>query len=207
MVCHMPIRPATHYASGHARRAALLEAAIEVLAEYGVRGASHRAIAAKAGMPLSTTSYFFASLDELITAALQVVADRVIARTNDQIERFLDSRLSVDEAIDRYVDAELASPAADVVAQFEVYLECARRPALQPIAHELMTSFEQGAEAALQAAGLAHASERAPTLVALLDGFALHRRARPRGTADRTVLRDALRALLRAYQVSDAQAD
>ncbi|MCU1649836.1 MAG: putative transcriptional regulator, partial [Pseudonocardia sp.] len=58
----MAIRPATHRASGQARRAQLLQAAVEVIAEQGVGGASHRAIATRAGMPLSTTSYFFASL-------------------------------------------------------------------------------------------------------------------------------------------------
>ena len=38
----MPIRPATHRASGQARRAALLEAAVEVIAEQGVAGEALR---------------------------------------------------------------------------------------------------------------------------------------------------------------------
>ena len=44
-----------------------------------------------------------------------------------------------------------------------------------------MASIERGAEASLLALGIAHADERAPMVVALLDGLALHRHARPRG--------------------------
>ena len=78
----MPIRPATHRASGQARRAALLEAAVEVIAEQGVAGATHRAVAARAGMPTSTTSYFFSSLDELMAqiASDILCAERVFAQ-------------------------------------------------------------------------------------------------------------------------------
>jgi DNA-binding transcriptional regulator YbjK len=57
----------------------LLDAAVAVVAERGVGGATHRAIAARAGVPLSTTSYFFASLDELIVAALRAFATTSIA--------------------------------------------------------------------------------------------------------------------------------
>ena len=78
----MPIRPATHRASGRARRAALLDAAVEVIAEQGVAGPTHRSIAARAGMSTSTTSYFFSSLDQLIAAALHVVGERIVQRVD-----------------------------------------------------------------------------------------------------------------------------
>ncbi len=200
----MPIRPATHRASGQARRTALLEAAVEVIAEQGVAGATHRSIAARAGMPTSTSCYFFSSLDDLIAAALQVVGDRIVTRVDAVTAQVAGTELGPQEAIDRFVDAVMSEPEVDTVAQFEIYLECARRPRLQATAHQIMASIERGAEASLHALGIAQADERAPVVVALLDGLALHRRARPRGGSfDRQVLADALRDLHRGFVAAD----
>ena len=202
----MSIRPATHRASGRARRAALLDAAVEVIAEQGVAGATHRSIAARAGMSTSTTSYFFSSLDQLIAAALHVVGERIVQRVDAVTAQVAESELSPRESIDRFVDAVMSEPEADTVAQFEIYLECRRRPHLQPTAHRIMASIERGAEASLQALGIADAGERAPMVVAMLDGLALHRHARPRGVSDRQVITEALYALHRGFVETDAEA-
>ena len=188
----MPIRPATHRASGRARRAALLDAAVLVIAEQGVAGATHRSIAARAGMPTSTTSYFFSSLDDLVAAALHMVGDRIVARVDAVTAQVVGAGLSPRESIDRFVDAVLSEPEPDTVAQFEIYLECARRPQLQATAHQIMASIERGAEESLRALGIARPEERAPMVVALLDGLALHRHARPRAASDRRVVTEAL---------------
>ena len=49
-----------------ARRTALLDAAIDVLAEEGARGLTYRAIDAKAEVPAGTASNYFANRDELM---------------------------------------------------------------------------------------------------------------------------------------------
>ncbi|MFI5426371.1 TetR/AcrR family transcriptional regulator [Aeromicrobium sp. UC242_57] len=54
-----------------ARREALLDAAIDLFAEGGSRAITHRAVAARAGLPSATTTYYFESIDELIRAAPQ----------------------------------------------------------------------------------------------------------------------------------------
>ena len=66
----MAADPRTHRASAQRRRAALLDAAAELAAEIGAGAVTHRAVAARAGVPLSTTSYFFGSIDELVTEGL-----------------------------------------------------------------------------------------------------------------------------------------
>ena len=203
----MTIRPATHRASGRARRAALLDAAVEVIAEQGVAGATHRSIAARAGMSTSTTSYFFSSLDQLIAAALHVVGERIVQRVDAVTAQVADAELGPREAIDQFVDAVMSEPEPDTVAQFEIYLECRRRPQLQPTAHRIMASIERGAAESLRALGVAHADERAPMVVALLDGLALHRHARPRGATDRRVITEALYSLHRGFVEADAEAE
>jgi DNA-binding transcriptional regulator YbjK len=50
-----------------ARRAALLDAAIEVLAREGARGLTFRAVDTEAHVPVGTASNYFSSRDELLT--------------------------------------------------------------------------------------------------------------------------------------------
>lgn len=195
----MPIRPPTHRAAGHARRAALLEAAVEVIAETGVASATHRAVAARAGVPLSTTSYFFASIDELIAEAMQIVAERLIARIEQAAEEMSRNPVSLDEALDRFLALVNDVRQVDNAAQFEIYLQSAHRPELQAVAHHMMISFERAGEVALRAAGVARPADAARAVVALIDGFALHRLAWPRGEADRRALELGVRALLSSY--------
>ena len=203
----MPIRPATHRASGRARRAALLDAAVEVIAEQGVAGTTHRAIAARAGMSTSTTSYFFSSLDQLVAAALHVVGERIVQRVDAVTAQVADAELGPRESIDRFVDAVMSEPEPDTVAQFEIYLECRRRPQLQPTAHRIMASIERGAEASLRALG-DRARRRAGA-----DGRGAARRPRPAparpaaGQSDRQVLTEALYALHRGFVEADADAE
>ena len=187
------------------RRAALLDAAVEVIAEQGVAGVTHRSIAARAGMSTSTTSYFFSSLAQLVAAALHVGGERIVQRVDAVTASVAGAELGPQEAIDRFVDAVLSEPEPDTVAQFEIYLECRRRPQLQPTAHRIMASIEGGAEASLSALGIARADERAPMVVALLDGLALHRYAWPRAT-DRQLLTDARYSLHRGFVEADAEA-
>ncbi|MCW2286928.1 TetR family transcriptional regulator [Leucobacter luti] len=60
-----------------ARRREILAAAAELAAEHGVAALTHRAIAARAGVPLGSTTQHFASIDELREAALQRLAEEI----------------------------------------------------------------------------------------------------------------------------------
>ncbi|RZT68306.1 TetR family transcriptional regulator [Leucobacter luti] len=60
-----------------ARRREILAAAAELAAEHGPAALTHRAIAARAGVPLGSTTQHFASIDELREAALQQLADEI----------------------------------------------------------------------------------------------------------------------------------
>src|ERR1700755_262819 len=45
-------------------------AALDVVADKGVEGLTHRAVAAVAGIPLRSTTYHFQTLDDLLAAAI-----------------------------------------------------------------------------------------------------------------------------------------
>jgi DNA-binding transcriptional regulator YbjK len=189
-------RPATHRAPALARRDALLGAAVEVVAERGVGGATHRAIAARAGVPLSTTSYFFGSLDELIVEALRAFAESSIDELEGLTRSVTEASLTPAQTVQLLVDTLVAEPRVSTIAQFEVYLEAARRSELQAEVKKILGSFEELARSALSTLGAHNPKQGARALVAIADGFALQRLAAPRGRQDTLALREALLDLL-----------
>lgn len=70
-----------------ARRAALAAATMEVIAEAGVGRTTHRAVAAKAGLPLGATTYYFPTLDDLIAAGLRHAVDHLQTDLDEWAER------------------------------------------------------------------------------------------------------------------------
>ncbi|MYR60896.1 TetR family transcriptional regulator, partial [Streptomyces sp. SID625] len=53
------------------RRQRIIDAAIRVVGAKGIAGLSHRTVAAEADVPLGSTTYHFATLDDLLVAALR----------------------------------------------------------------------------------------------------------------------------------------
>lgn len=72
-----------------ARRREIVQAASELVVEDGVAKLTHRAIAARAGVPLGSTTQHFASIDEIRDAALQLLADE-IDEALAHMEKFID---------------------------------------------------------------------------------------------------------------------
>ena len=58
--------------SARRRREELLRAGMALAGERGMAGVTHRAVAARAGVSLGSTSYFFSSLDDLLAEALRL---------------------------------------------------------------------------------------------------------------------------------------
>ncbi|MEV6238184.1 TetR family transcriptional regulator [Lentzea sp. NPDC051838] len=195
----MPIRPPTHRASGLARREALLRAAIEVVASNGIEGATHRAIARAAGLPLSTTSYFFSSLDELLAAALTLAFAEVVERSDAAVKAMHDTNPSVEQLAEMVTDFLMLSPRTDLVTQFEVYLAVHRRPELGAAVAGVVESYERVISTSLRLVDIDPLPHRVRLVLAMLDGMAVHRVAFPRDD-DREILRAALHDVLRGFQ-------
>jgi DNA-binding transcriptional regulator YbjK len=179
------------------RREALLRAAIELLGETGVKSVTHRAVAERAGVPLASTTYYFRSVNELIEEALKLhVAERV-ADLESLIEVALSvTGASVTQFAERMAEVLVAAPTPTLVAQYQMYLEAGRNPALQPAASEALAAFEGLIARVLAALGAQDPQGAAEAFFALLDGFALHRLARPRDPErEAAALFAAMRAL------------
>lgn len=122
-----------------ARRAALVDAAIEVLAREGARGLTFRAVDVQAGVPMGTASNYFANRDEL----LQQVGGQVHLRLGPDPERLAEtmraprSRKLVDTLMHQLLERMDNDPAGYLALQ-ELRLEATRRPELRAALTETM---------------------------------------------------------------------
>lgn len=183
----------------------MLHAAVELVAERGVHGVTHREVARRAGLPLSATSYFFASIDELVLEAMGFFMAQFAERMDAVTRAISDQRLAPAKAADLIVTLLLSTPEYEITAQFEGYLEATRRPRPVPEVTRTIEALERLAEATLAAAGARNPPDGARAFIAMLDGFALNRLAWPRGTRDRTALRDAILSLFIAYTMDEEE--
>jgi DNA-binding transcriptional regulator YbjK len=185
------------------RRDALLRAAVALIAEEGVRAVTHRAVAARARVPLAATTYYFESIQQLTEEALRRhVTDR-IGELNKLAEAAASGSRTAEQVARRFVRALLARDRDSTIAQFEVFLEAARNPALQESVTEAIDAFEQLAYVTVSALGARRPAQAAAAFVAVVNGFLLNGLARPRpAEADADDLLEAMRALF-IFQIMD----
>src|SRR5690606_16467456 len=153
---------------------------LEIIAEAGTKAVTHRAVAARAGVPLAGTTYYFASINNLIAEAMRLGVDDRLAQwaaiMPDDEPLHIEPGTRIEETV---LYTVLRRPRTDVIAQIEMHLEAARTPAMQPAAAAAIESFEalcarflqyfeDGPDRGLQIA-----------MSALIDGLALHRVVRP----------------------------
>lgn len=164
-------------ARGRARRELLLDATIAIIAEGGIAAVTHRAVAAAAGVPHSSTTYFFDSLDDMIGEAVA----HAMAAELERLEQFrsvlVSGANSPGAAIDEFVEIVRSQSQDHTVAQFEIYLFASRHPALRVHVEKILDETRALAAAVLHTNGVTD-PHAAAAVVALIDGFALHRIAR-----------------------------
>ncbi|MER6050764.1 TetR family transcriptional regulator [Streptomyces sp. BHT-5-2] len=119
------------------RRQRIIDAAIAVVGERGIAGLSHRAVAAAADVPLGSTTYHFASLDDLLVAALRQANARWLADFTRWVES-LDPALPLADEVARLVGETLAGDRARAELEYELYLAALRHEAVRPIAAECL---------------------------------------------------------------------
>jgi DNA-binding transcriptional regulator YbjK len=190
-----------------ARREALLRAAVALIAEGGVRAVTHRAVADRAGVPLAATTYYFASIQQLTEEALRLHVRERVSELQVLAESAATGSGTADQVAERFVAALLARDRDATIAQFEVYLEAARNPALRQCVAGALDAFESLARAALAALGARRPAEAAAAFVAVINGFALNGLARPRpAEADGAALLATMRSLFISQIMDDDEA-
>lgn len=137
------------------RRAALVDAAIEVLAREGARGLTFRAVDTEAGVPAGTASNYFTSRHELLTQAGARVYERLqpdeatIAR---QLAAGRDRETYA--GLMRELVGRIASFRTGYLALLELRLEATRRPELREVLTERVRADVEANIAYHEASGL-----------------------------------------------------
>jgi DNA-binding transcriptional regulator YbjK len=165
---------------GAARREALLEAVLTIVAEVGPDAVTHRRVAEVAGLPLASTTYWFDSKEHLLTAALELAAERDTARLLAYGAEMEQSDTDpLDAAIGAITDCDDGSQAnrGSLIATFALLLEAARRPALQQIAQRWTEVYLLTLSRLLERAGSPNARADAELLLGATDGLLLEQLA------------------------------
>lgn len=163
-------------ARGEERRERILGATLAVIARSGIGAVTHRSVAEEAGVPLGSLTYWFSTKDDLLREALRRFVVAEAARLKGVAEQ-LDAGADPAEIAERYATMLETNSGPEQIAQFELYLEAARNPALRDIAQESFRAYEEVAIAALRAAGVDDAERIAPLFVSLADGLGVRRMA------------------------------
>lgn len=149
------------------RRDRIIDACLEVIAQNGVAGTSHRKVAEAADVPLGSMTYHFAGMHDLLHEAFsrfartagEAFAER-IAAAHDQDT----AKQALAEAITQVV----LSDQRELVLTHELYTLAAREPAYRDITHAWMARSRQTLEQYFD-------PTTARILDALVEGLSIHR--------------------------------
>lgn len=163
-------------AKNEARRNALADAGIAVLATEGSRGLTHRAIDERAGAPIGTASNYFRTRENLIAGLFERIGAR-LAPTPEDLERRAAQEPSRELFAEylRDIVRRLSTEREVTLALFELRLESARRPDLaDTVSSWLRTGF--AADVAFnEAAGLPGGAREIALFHYAIDGLLLDR--------------------------------
>jgi TetR/AcrR family transcriptional regulator, regulator of biofilm formation and stress response len=188
----------TNVPKGEARRAAILRATLGLIGERGPDAVTHRAVAARAGVPLSATTYWFESKDDLLQETLLLAAREEVERLERVVLDLAPRELDVLEwarAVSEVLAEDLESDPGRHVAFTELVLEGTRRPWLGEEVARWHAAQLRLAELGLRAAGAQDPRGDAPLVVAAITGFMLGQLVNPVEDFEERVFRPALERL------------
>ncbi|WP_440875940.1 TetR/AcrR family transcriptional regulator [Thalassotalea sp. PLHSN55] len=105
---------------GEKTRALILKSAIEVLAHNGVKGTTHRAVAAHANIQLSLTTYYFKDIQELVYEAFLLSSKKAVENITPTWDRLFEEIESHDKTSLRKmtVKQDLCNKLTDLAAEY-----------------------------------------------------------------------------------------
>jgi DNA-binding transcriptional regulator YbjK len=161
---------------GERRRQALVAAAAELLLEGGFDAVRHRSVASRADLPLASTTYYFASLEDLIARAVEfsgaIELDAMRRRVGEVSHRRRGTEATVELVLDVLVgpdDGDLDAR-GQLIARYERSVASARHPELREVQLRLRTQLEELLADVLRRSDRVVRPEQLRRLVAVVDG-------------------------------------
>lgn len=170
------------------RRTLLLDTAISVIAEHGLRGLTHRAVQEAAGLTHGSVTYYFKTWDQLVLGVVDRIIEIDEQRSAPVVHELL--RALADRTVrpGGEIDYDhLAALLGDwwtrsrdlLLARFELELAGAREPSVRTAMAGCGAAFRKLTELIALAAGSPDAELDAAVLAKLVDGLMFDFVARP----------------------------
>ena len=165
---------------------------------------THRAVARRAGLPPATTTYYFASIEDLLREALAAH----IQQWTDTLTALTDVDLGLttgrSEATD-LVSRVFAERGPEVAAtELSIFLAATRDPALRESATESLRVLERLVVRVLARLGLEDGQALAASIIAIIAGTALRRQTRQYSEQEEArMMTAAIRSLVAAHLLGD----
>lgn len=173
----------TNVERGRVARAQLLTAAQELIGEIGWGAVSTRVVAERAGIRSGLVHYHFQSLQALLRQAALEEMRRILEGTAALVAVTADPADGIEAMLtelDQYTGDDPA-----FLLFIEAYLAATRDPVLREQMRELVHEFRDGVTAALARGGHEAPEAAAVMVMAVFDGFLLHKGLDPELSAAR----------------------
>ena len=130
-----PVRQARRFDPD--RKSRLIDVTIDVVAEHGVAGTTHRRIAAAANVPLGSLTYHFTGLEDLLAQAFQRHAERMSPLYEAHFQG-VGSRAEFIDAVTDLIHGDAGASSSDWAVAYELYLAALRQPRLREVTESWM---------------------------------------------------------------------
>lgn len=160
------------------RRTVLADAAIDVLAETGIRGLTHRAVDRAANLPPGTTSAYYRTRQALLTALVRrlVVLDQAELQAIGEQTPTPRNAEELVAGIAAFVEQRLTGDGRRrSLARYACAIESVHHPELQEILVPRRNAARQVVHDFLAGQGVADAEDRTVTLLICVDGLVFDR--------------------------------
>ena len=163
------------------RRGELLDAALHVAADEGLRGLTHRAVDRRAGLPEGTCSAYLRTrqllllaLAEHVAASLAQDVDRLAVELADCAGDEAPAVAATLALFERWLDEREM-----ILAKLELSLEAPRNPAVAEVLSDWRSRLVAVVDGMISQAGREHGPARAEALVASFDGLLIAAMQKP----------------------------
>ena len=119
------------------RKLRIIDCTVDVIAEHGVAGTTHRRIAAAADVPLGSLTYHFDGLVDLLAQAFRRHAERM-SRSYEAAFDGVSTTAQLIDAITDLIHGDADADPRDWAVAYELYLAALRDPALRTVTESWM---------------------------------------------------------------------
>jgi len=141
----------------------IIDAALSIMLDDGIQGLSHRAVAARARVPLGSTTYYFKDLDALLMASIEKLTEAARLQFEEWGKGF-SSIEALPQQLAELIHHRLTRQRDEAILSYELYTFAMRHAAFRVLSESWMGVLKI-------AVGGYTGEKTAEALVALIDGI------------------------------------